>query len=310
MENYYEILGVNETVSNDELKKVYRKLAMEHHPDKGGDEERFKKISEAYDILGDENKRTQYDNQRKNPFANMGGKSHPFDDFFRGFSNMNQNRQTVPDKVIDVELSVLDSFNSIEKEINYERKDNCQSCNGSGGDKSTCSTCNGYGFLEGRIGNGFFTQVVRQTCSKCSGIGFTFKSRCTKCNTLGTQPKKEKIRVKIPHGVGDGQFLKMKNKGDYHNGIFGDLIIRIFLKPINNFDKINNDLLYNAFFNLEDLKKDTYDIPHPSGTIQVKLPKEFDTTKPLRIKSKGFRDDVNGVKGDLIINLNVKFTKT
>jgi len=310
MENYYEVLGVNENVSNDELKKVYRKLAMEHHPDKGGDEERFKKISEAYDILGDDNKRAQYDNQRKNPFAHMGGGHNPFEDFFNRFGNRNQQRQAAPDKVIDVELTVLDSFNSVEKEIEYERKDNCNSCNGTGGEKIICNTCNGYGFLEGRIGNGFFTQVVRQTCSKCNGVGSSFKSKCNKCNTSGTQPKREKIRIKIPHSVSDGQFLRMKNKGDYYSGVFGDLIIRVFLKPINNFDKVNNDLVYNAFFNLQDLNKETYDVPYPEGTIQVKLPKEFDTTKPLRIKSKGFRDDINGVKGDLIINLNVKFTRT
>lgn len=310
MENYYETLGVNENISSDELKKVYRKLAMEHHPDKGGDEEKFKKISEAYDILGDESKRAQYDNHRKNPFANMGRGQHPFDDFFSRFTNQNQQRQSTPDKVIDVELSVLDSFNSVEKEIEYERKSDCDSCFGTGGEKSTCTTCNGYGFMEGRIGNGFFTQVVRQTCPKCSGHGSIFKSKCNKCNTTGTQPKKEKVRIKIPHGVGDGQFLRMKGKGDYHNGVFGDLIIRIFLKPINNFDKVGNELLYNAYFNLEDLNKETYDIPHPTGSLQIKLPKEFDTTKPLRIKSKGFQDSTNGVKGDLIINLHVKFVRT
>ena len=130
MENYYQILGVQENTPIDEIKKKYRKLAMEHHPDKGGDEEKFKKISEAYDILSDDNKRAQYDNQRRNPFGNMGGGHNPFEDLFNRFNNRNQTRQTVPDKIIDIEVGVLDSFNSAETEFNYERKHGCNSCNG------------------------------------------------------------------------------------------------------------------------------------------------------------------------------------
>jgi molecular chaperone DnaJ len=310
MENYYEILGVQENTPMEEIKKNYRKLAMEHHPDKGGDEEKFKKISEAYDVLSDDNKRAQYDNHRKNPFGNMGGGFNPFEDLFNKFNNRNPTRQTVPDKIIDIEVGVLDSFNSAETEFVYERKQGCNSCNGSGGDKKKCTSCNGYGFKEGRIGNGFFTQVFRQTCESCAGFGFNFVSKCTKCNTSGTETKKEKVKIKLPHNVSDGQFLRMKGKGDYYSGIVGDLIIRVFVKPQNNFEKNNNDLIYNAYFNLDDLKQSHYEVPHPNGSLSVKLPSEFDTTKPLRIKSKGFKDDVNNVTGDLIINLHVKFIRT
>jgi molecular chaperone DnaJ len=310
MENYYEILGIKEDTTSDEIKKVYRKLAMEHHPDKGGDEEKFKKISEAYDILGDDNKRSNYDYQRKNPFNGMNGGFNPFEDLFNRYNNRNQTKQTVPDKIVDFEIGVLDAYNMTEVEINYERKQGCESCKGNGGDKKTCDSCNGYGFKEGRIGNGFFTQVFRQHCEKCNGHGFSFVKKCNKCNTLGTQPKKEKVKIKLPHNINDGQFFKMKGKGDFNNGIVGDLILRVFMKPQNNFEKNGNDLIYNAYFNLEDLSKNNYEIPHPSGMLSVKLPNEFDTTKPLRIKSKGFRDDINNVFGDLIINLHVRFSRT
>jgi len=310
MENYYEILGVDENAPIDEIKKTYRKLAMEHHPDKGGDEEKFKKISQAYETLGDENKRANYDNQRKNPFANMGGGFNPFEDMFNEFTNRTHTRQTVPDKIIDINIGVLETYNSMEKEFEYERNHNCDSCNGSGGEKIVCRSCNGYGFIEGRIRTGFFTQIVRQGCDKCNGVGQVFISKCKKCNTSGVQSVKEKVRIKIPHNINDGQFFKMKGKGDYHQGIFGNLILRVFVKPQDNFDKIGNDLIYDAFFNLEDLNKDTYEIPHPNGKLSIKLPNEFDTTKPLRVQSKGFRDDNNNLKGDLIINLNVRFTKT
>jgi molecular chaperone DnaJ len=310
MENYYEILGVNENTPAEEIKKVYRKLAMEHHPDKGGDEEKFKKISEAYDVLSDDNKRMNYDNQRKNPFGNMNGGHNPFEDLFNRFNNRASQGPSVPDKMIDIEIGVLESFNASEKEFEYNRNQSCNVCNGSGGEKKTCQDCKGYGFIEGRIRNGFFTQVIRQACEKCGGRGHIFVSKCKKCNTTGTNPVRERVKIKLPHNVSDGQFFRMKGKGDYHNGIFGDLIIRVFIKPQNNFDKINNDLIYEAFFNLEELTKESYEIPHPNGTLSIKMPKEFDTTKPLRIKSKGFKDDLNNVIGDLIINLNVRFIKT
>ena len=111
MENYYEILGVNETATQEEIKKAYRKKAVEHHPDKGGDEAIFKKVSEAYDTLGDENKRAQYDNQRNNPFGNFAG-GDPFDDFSSFFGNMNnqQRQRRAPDKIINVSVGVVDSY--------------------------------------------------------------------------------------------------------------------------------------------------------------------------------------------------------
>jgi molecular chaperone DnaJ len=304
MTNYYETLGVNENATSDEIKKTYRKLALEHHPDKGGDEEKFKKISEAYYTLGDDAKRMQYDNQRKNPFGNNG--FNPFDDLFNGFQNT---RQAANDKIINITISVLDSYLSKDKEIEYERFYQCNPCNGSGGERITCNQCNGHGFMEARINNGFFVQVIRQGCNVCGGTGKKIVKKCTICNGIGTKLQKDKFKIKIPHGVSDGQFFKMKQKGDFQNGIYGDLIIRIVLTSENNFNKNLNDLVYDAFFNLEDLIKDNYEIPHPKGNLAVQLPKEFDTTKPLRVKHKGFYDEMNKIYGDLIINLNVKFVR-
>jgi molecular chaperone DnaJ len=301
MENLYEILGVNENASIDEIKKSYRKLAMEHHPDKGGNEDKFKKISEAYETLGDENKRTQYDYQRKNPFGN---RSSIFDEFFNGFHT--QRKTNIPEKLVDIELSVLESFNSVEKTITYEKNEKCDGCNGSGGEKHTCGTCQGIGYRTMTMGSGFFTQVVRQVCNSCNGEGVLFKKVCNTCNGKSTKRKTESVKIKIPHGVGDGQFFRMQAKGDYSNGSYGNLIIRVKIKPENNFDKAENDLIYNAFMSLEDLKKEYLEIPHPMGRISVKLPQDFDTSKPLRVKNKGFQGTN---RGDLIINLYVKFKR-
>ena len=147
MNNFYDTLGVTETSTQDEIKKAYRKLAIEHHPDKGGDEDKFKKISEAYNILGDETKRSQYDNQRQNPFGNMGGGGfNPFEDLFNGAFHT-QRRRSVPDKVIEVQVGAIESFMAGDKIINYSRQHMCNDCSGQGGERETCNVCNGDGFI-------------------------------------------------------------------------------------------------------------------------------------------------------------------
>lgn len=300
MENYYNILGVNENATSDEIKKSYRKLAMEHHPDKGGDEETFKKLSEAYDILGEESKRQQYDYQRKN---HMGGGI--FEEFFNSFNN--RQRQTiVPDKIIELEVSVLESYNSVEKVFSYVKNDKCGGCNGSGGEKIKCVTCNGSGVILVKMGNGFFSQVIQQSCGHCKGSGFLYKSVCNTCNGKTTIPKSENVKIKIPHGVSEGQFFRMQNKGDFHNNVYGNLVIKVKIKPENNYDKNGGDLIYNSYLTLKELNNSNIQIPHPDGIISIKLPDIFDTSKPLRVKNKGFKNEGGG---DLIINLIVRFNR-
>ena len=304
MEDFYQILGVNENASQDEIKKAYRKLAVEHHPDKGGDENKFKKISEAYDTIGDENKRSQYDNQKRNPFANMGGGGfNPFEDMFNQMHT--QRRRSVPDKVIEVIIGALESYNGSDKTINYIRESKCGGCNGNGGERINCTTCNGEGFILQRIGTGLFVQVMRQTCGSCGGNGFTYKSTCGTCHGKTTVKTNETVSVKLPHGVDDGQFLRLQDKGDYKDGMYGNLVLRIKVREENNFDKSGDDLIYNAYFNLNELSKDTLDISHPQGNLSIKLPKTFDTSKPLRVKSKGYHS-----RGDLFIKLFVKFDRS
>jgi DnaJ-class molecular chaperone len=164
-ESYYNILGVSETATQDEIKKAYRKKAVEHHPDKGGDEQVFKKISEAYDTVGDENKRRQYDAQKNNPF---GGGFNPFEDFFSQFGGRQQREQRpqVPDKVVNIDVTVIESYLGVDKTINYSRKHACNTCSGSGGDRNTCSKCNGQGFVTVRMGNGMFIQMIQQSKEK------------------------------------------------------------------------------------------------------------------------------------------------
>jgi molecular chaperone DnaJ len=304
--SFYDVLGVKENATADEIKKSYRKLAVEHHPDKGGDEEKFKRISEAYDILGDEDKRKKYDNQKNNPFSNMGGGGfNPFEDLFNSF-NQGQRRQTVPDKVIDLELNVVESYHGSDKTINYSRKHSCKSCSSTGGERKNCQKCQGHGFITMRVGNGMFVQMVRQTCDVCNGEGSQLIKKCNTCNGAGTVSEFETISVNIPSGADEGQFFKLQGKGDFHKGIYGNLILKIKIVSVNNFEKNLNDLIYNAYLNLEEIQRDVITIPHPDGDVTVNLPKVFDTSKPLRLKSKGFKGTPNG---DLYVKMFVKFER-
>lgn len=298
-ENYYKILGVDENATQDKIKKTYRKLAKENHPDVGGDEEKFKKISEAYDTLGDKDKRAEYDNRRK-----FGGFGDGMFNGFNGFNPFGRRKQTmVHDTVIDTDLTVIESYLGSEKKITYRRKDKCQPCNGSGGEKKTCNVCNGQGHVVRQMGVGMFVQIIQMACDTCNGVGEILINPCKSCNGHGTKDEVKSVEVKLPQGIDDGQFVRLQGVGDFRNGVYGNLIVRVNLRPVNNFEKLGQHLVYTKFFNLEDLKEDSFVVPHPDGDVSIKFPNIFDTTKPLRLKSKGFKG------GDLLVNQQVKFER-
>jgi len=301
--NYYDVLGVQENADQETIKKAYRSLAKKHHPDKGGNDEMFKKVSEAYDVLGDEVKRNQYNNQRKNPFGNMGGGFNPFGDMFDMFGGGRPRERAVPDKIIDIIITPIESYNSVEKHIKYSRKHMCNDCNGNGGDRQHCTHCNGSGVITQRIGTGMFIQMVQSHCNACNGQGYTYTRVCNFCNGNCTTEKVETLSIKLPHGIDDGQFLKANGKGDFKNGVYGNLVIRVKVKGDNGFEKFGDDLIYNKYFNLDELKTESFIVPHPSGDLSIKMPPVFDTSIPLRVKSKGYNN------GELYIKMFVKFTR-
>jgi molecular chaperone DnaJ len=306
-DNYYDILGVSETASQDEIKKAYRKLAKDNHPDKGGNEDQFKKISVAYDILGDPNKRQQYDHQRTNPFAGGGGMS--MEDMINqmfGGRGFNQARPQSHTTNLNVDVGVIESFLGKRKTINYQRKKECNTCNGSGGEKKICHVCSGSGKIVRQMGSGHFVQMIQTPCDTCRGTGQILIRACYTCNGSGDSVEMKTIDIQLPHGIDDGQFIRMKAMGDFKNGVLGDLVIRVQIKPENNFEKVGTHLVYNAYLTLEDLKEGTCKVPHPHGELSLKLPNEVDTSKALRVKGKGFTQ--NEV-GDLIVNQFVKYKR-
>lgn len=304
IDNYYEILGVEENASQDEIKKKYRQLAKENHPDTGGSEELFKKISTAYDILGDEQKRQTYDQQRKNPY----GGSFNFNDVFNSmFGNrQNSNQRPVHTSNITVNIGALNSYKGGKHTLSFRRQAACDPCKGTGGDKTICNFCSGTGNVVKQFGNGSFFQMMQVACETCQGRGFFMVNPCFLCNGSGAKTEMKTLDISLPHGVDNGQFLRMTGMGDFRNGLYGDLIVRVELKPQDGFDKVGNHLVYNAFMSLEDLNSGSINVPHPDGELNIKLPKNIDTSIPLRVKSKGFK--LESV-GDLIVNQYIKYQR-
>lgn len=303
MKDYYKILGVEENATEEQIKKQYRLLSKKYHPDVNPEgDEKFKEISEAYDFIGSPTKRAEYDAKRKNPFN--GG---DFDNFFSNMFNMSnpftQRRKNAPDKIIRLNVSPLESFLSSEKTITYFKNNPCASCKGNGGEQKTCTNCGGSGAHIKTFGTGFLVQQVRTVCDSCGGKGFTLVDKCYYCDGRGVKSEANEVKIKLPHGVDDGQYLKLQNHGDFANGSFGDLVIQIVMTKDEIYEKMNNDLIYNLFLRYEELKNDSYTIPHPNGELKVSAPKQFDSSRPLKLKGKGY----NG--GDMYVKLNVRFDR-
>jgi molecular chaperone DnaJ len=307
MKDYYKILEVEEKASQQDIKKSYRTLSKKYHPDvnpEGG--EQFKDIAEAYDVIGNTEKRAQYDQNKNNPFAGGNGGSsfeEMFNQMFNRGNAQRTRRKSVPDKILKVQISPIESYQGIEKKVQYLKDIQCGTCSGTGGQQQTCSGCNGAGFQIKTFGTGFMVQQIRQACASCGGRGYTLVHKCGTCSGVGTKGEMSVVNFKLPKGVDSGQFLKLENFGDFRQGEIGDLVIQIEVVEKDGFEKMNNDLIYSLFLDLEGIKDDKLKVPHPDGDLMLGQPKMFDTSKPLRLKGKGY----NG--GDMYVKLNVKFER-
>lgn len=303
MKDYYKILGVQENSTDEEIKKAYRKLSKDYHPDVNPNgSEKFKEIAEAYENIGTEEKRQSLRNKGQNPFAGS--------DFEQMFANMfggrpqRPRRPIVPDKIVTVTISPVQSFIGEQINVNYFRNVMCSACNGAGGNRKICDSCKGQGYHSIVSGSGFFRQEIRKVCNECNGDGYRLLSKCHVCDTSGTKPTAETIKIQLPKGIDEGQFIKLQGLGDYHNGIFGNLVLQIKMSSSDGYEKIGNDLILNLHLGLDDLKKNSIVIKHPLSELKVDIPVEFDSSKPLRLKGKGF----NGA--DMYVKLHVKFDRS
>jgi molecular chaperone DnaJ len=227
-------------------------------------------------------------------FGNRGGDPHA----------NGQRRKVAPDKIVKVSVSPIESYIGAQKTIQYIKNNQCDACGGGGGEQQVCTGCNGMGFQVKSFGTGFMTQQFRTTCTGCGGRGYTLIHRCYSCNGNGVKPTTNQISIKLPVGVDSGQFLKFADLGDFRNGEYGDLILQLEVIPQDGYEKMNNDLIYSLYLNLDEVQKDKFTIPHPDGDLNINAPNVFDTSKPLRLRGKGFPG------GDMYVKLNVRFQKT
>jgi molecular chaperone DnaJ len=223
---------------------------------------------------------------------------------FGGGGGGRPRRPTVPDKVVTANITPIQSFKGEDVTINYFRNVGCESCAGSGGNREVCVGCKGYGYHSIVSGSGFFRQEVRQVCKTCNGEGFKLINKCHTCSGIGKKPTAETIRIKLPVGIDDGQFLKLGELGDYHDGIYGNLVLQIRMMNIDGYEKIGNDLILNYYMDIDELKNDSIIIKHPSSDLKMDLPIDFDSSKPLRLKGKGYSG------GDMYVRLHVKFDRS
>jgi molecular chaperone DnaJ len=308
MKDYYGILGVSKESSADEIKKAYRKLSKQFHPDVNPEgAERFKEIAEAYDTLSNPDKKQKYDN----PASNMFGGDASIEDLLRhmGFNRNpfgGQRRPSAPEKIITLDITALDSFRGSTQQVNYKRDIACNTCGGSGGDRTGCGICGGVGYRMRQMGQSPFQQIIQETCSSCVGRGYTITNACTSCIGKGTQGEFKSMNITLQHGIDDGEFYRVESAGDFHNGVYGNLLLKVRMKKDTSWEKVGDDLIYNNFLTYDDLTNENCEVPHPDGNIVVKYPELFDTLTPMRVRGKGYRRERIG---DLYIKNIVRFKR-
>jgi len=304
MKNYYDILGISKDASSDDIKKAYRNLSKKYHPDVNPDgEEQFKEVAEAYDVLSDTQKKQVYDRggdpNGRNPFG--GGGDVDFEDFLKNmgfggnpFTNGGgqfRRKPNAPDKIITIDVTPLESYKSVSKEINYQRQSACGGCSGSGGDKQTCNTCGGSGQVVQQVGNGMFQQIIQSACPTCQGKGYFIIKACYECQGRGTKPEIKTINVNLHHGVDDGEFYRLDGAGDYYSSGYGNLLLKVRLVREPNWEKVGNDLVFYNVVNEENMYEDKFTVPHPDGNLSINYPEVLDSSQPLRVRGKGYKKE-------------------
>ncbi|MBK8517807.1 MAG: molecular chaperone DnaJ [Saprospiraceae bacterium] len=344
--DYYEILGVEKSADEGTIKKAYRKVAMQYHPDRNpGDkaaEDKFKEAAEAYEILSDGNKKARYDRYGHAGVENMGGGfsggsmnmedifSHfgdifgdggsPFESFFGGSQGGSRSRsggQKGSNLRIKVALTMEEIEAGVTKKIKVKKQVTCKSCAGSGAKDrnsiSTCGTCQGSGYVR-QIKNTFLGQMqTTAACPKCNGSGKTITAACTTCRGDGRTMDEELIEIEIPAGVQEGMQLSMRGKGNagHSNGPSGDLLINIEEKTHEQFSRDNMNVVYDLFLNFADAALGTNaEVPTLSGNVKVKIPAGTQAGKIFRLKGKGLPSLQQYGKGDQLINVNIWTPKT
>ncbi|MCB2211986.1 molecular chaperone DnaJ [bacterium] len=337
--DYYDVLGVERSAGEAEIKKAYRKLAMQYHPDRNkGDadaEARFKEVGEAYSILSDADKRARYD---RFGHAGLGGAAggggfgggvdiDPFEIFSSIFGGMGfgdifggaggggqRGRRTMKGRDLRVDLAVTleEVSEGVTKKIKVNRYERCVECGGSGArDRTateTCPTCRGAGEVR-QVTRSLLGQMVNvSTCPTCNGRGEVVKDPCQVCHGEGRNKNSSTIEINVPAGVEKGNYMTMRGEGHAgpHGGPSGDLIIVFDIKKHEQFERHGDDLLYGLHISIpQAVLGGEVEVPTLNGSVEVDIPSGTQGGKILRLRGKGLRHLNSSGKGDLLVQVNV-----
>lgn len=323
--DYYEVLGVDRSAPESEIKKAYRTLSKKYHPDLNPDnkeaEENFKMIAEAYETLSNPEKKSNYDrfghgqpSQGGNPFTNM-------DDILRNFGFGNGNpfgqRNNGPrfgqDLKLNLKLTLEEIFLGVNKKIKYTRNQACGSCNGDGGTgRKSCPNCNGAGNVVNVIRTPIGVMQNVEQCSVCSGQGYVVENTCRECSGNGILRKEQEMSVDIPRGMKEENSLVYNGMGNaVKSGQPGKLVIGITELPHSHFVRMNNDLKLNLKLTYPELVLGgKVELPViDGGKIRVTIPEYSNIGDNLRINNKGLFPINEDRRGDMIINLDIDMPK-
>ena len=332
--DYYEVLGVSKDADEKEIKSAFRKLAKKYHPDVSTEPnaaEKFKEAQEAYAVLSDPEKRSQYDKFGHAAFDQMNGgagfdfSNFDFSDIFAdlfgdsfggGFSSFfgggrkNSNRAVRgSDRLMRVDLSFEEAVFGCKKTINVDFYDECKDCDGKGGKgEKTCPTCHGAGTVTSEQNTLFGSFMTRTTCPTCSGKGKTYESTCSKCRGTGKVKENKDLEVKIPAGVDTGNRLRLAGKGDSgsNGGSNGDLYLEFRVKEHPLYERDGNDIYLELPITItEAVLGAKKEIPTLYGNVKLSIPEGSNTGDKHRLKGKGIEDLHSGSKGNMYVVINV-----
>ncbi|MFA5692504.1 MAG: molecular chaperone DnaJ [Acholeplasmataceae bacterium] len=334
--DFYEVLGVPKTASNDEIRKAYRNLAKKYHPDVSKEkdaEAKFKEVQEAYDTLSDQTKRSQYDRfghagTNGNPFEGFGG-FEGFSGSFGGFEDLFSNifgggrtqgrpqrDQTGDDIQMRMTIDFMEAVLGVKKKVEVEITEDCPHCHGSGAESSkdikTCSRCHGSGYINVDQRTMFGTMRTQSVCPVCGGRGETIANKCHVCNGSGRVKVKKNVDVNIPPGVDNDMTLRVPGYG--HGGQKGaengDLYITFRVKNHKIFKRNKNDILLEVPISFTQAALgDTIEVPTITGKVDLKIPAGIESETTLRLRNQGTFDVRTKRKGDQLVKIKVETPK-
>ena len=301
MNDYYATLGVDKDASADEIKKAYRKLALQYHPDRNpGDkaaEEQFKAINEAYAALSDPEKRANYDRfGTVNPGGFPGGGTGDIGDIFDLFNQVFGGRSAggggrAPrgeDLETAIEMELGDVLHGVEKEIEFDRMVMCDTCNGQGGKREPCKACQGRGVQEQMQRTIFGNMMAQVPCTSCSGRGYKLLETCQTCKGQGRLRRKEKVSIKMPAGIDDNQMLRVSGKGNMGPGGAGDLFVRPHIKPHPQLHREGPNLIYELKLGLAQAALgNKTEVPGLEAPIEFNVPPATRDGEVFELEGKG-----------------------